>query len=136
MNPKNLTTLREVSRIIAHKLNKGEGFPDSVLGDFLDDFRLRASGCEEKAALVNEEPERVEVEGYRDVNAYLAAVAETLCREAGLAPPAWTEKSDYFLPEPWFAGGLENLKAVLLVESPIPFRRRNLFVSENAMTRV
>jgi hypothetical protein len=136
MNPKRLITLKEVSMAIAHKLNKGEGFPDSVLGDFIDDFRLRTKDSEEKAALVHEEPERVAVEGYRDVNAYLAAVAETLCREAGLTPPAWTEKSEYFLPEPWFAGGLENLKAILLVESPIPFRRRNLFVSENAMTRV
>ncbi|MBI5582718.1 MAG: hypothetical protein HY892_02745 [Deltaproteobacteria bacterium] len=136
MNLKRLTTLKEVSRIIGHTLGRGEDFPDAVLGDFVDDFRLRAKNSEEKATLVHEEPERVAVEGYRDVNAYLAGVAETLCREAGLTPPAWTEKSEYFLPEPWFAGGLENLKAILLVESPVPFRRRNLFVSQNAMTRV
>lgn len=75
-------------------------------------------------------------EGFRDVNAYLAAVVETLCRETALRPPLWTEKPEYFLVKPWFAGGLEDLKAILLVESPVPFRRRNLFVTENAMTRV
>ena len=79
MNPKRSTTLIEVSQIIAHKLTRGEGFPDAVLGDFIDDFRIRAKGPEEKAALVHEEPEPVVVEGFRDVNAYLAAVAETLC---------------------------------------------------------
>jgi hypothetical protein len=70
------------------------------------------------------------------VNAYLAAVAETLCREAGLSPPAWTEEPGRFLRMPWFAGGgLESLKALLLAESPVAFRRRNLFVSANALAR-
>lgn len=135
MKPKPLATLREVSRYIASCLDRGEDFPDAALGDFIDDFRLRAKEVIEKERLVHEEPEKIATAGYRDVNAYLAAVAETLSREAGLVPPEWSEKSEYFLPEPWFAGKLENLKAILLVESPIPFRRRNLFVSENAMNR-
>jgi hypothetical protein len=135
MKGRTLTTLKEVTRDIAYCLERGENFPDAMLADFIDDFRLRTKDAAEKKALVFEEPGKIEVEGYRDANAYLAAVAETLSREAGLAPPDWSEKSEYFLPEPWFAGGLENLKVILLVESPIPFRRRNLFVSENAMSR-
>ena len=62
-------------------------------------------------------------------------VVESLCREAGLVPPQWTEAPACFLQRPWFAGGLENLKAILLCESPVPFRRRNLFVSANALSR-
>jgi hypothetical protein len=129
-------TLRELSSKIRFHLDLGEKFPDHLLGDFIDDFRLRTKSLTEKFSLVAEEPEGIYRQGYEDINAYLAAVAETLCRETGLAPPRWTEKPDYFLAEPWFAGGLENLKAILLVESSVPFRRRNLFVSENAMTRV
>ena len=72
---------------------------------------------------------------HADCNAYLAAVAETLCREASLPPPAWTEAPLCYLHRPWFAGGMETLKAILLVESPVAFRRRNLFVSANAMSR-
>ncbi|MEW6186362.1 MAG: hypothetical protein AB1585_11565 [Thermodesulfobacteriota bacterium] len=130
-----LISLRELSRKIKSEISKGN-FPDQLLGDFLDDFRLRAKSREAKSALVKEKPESIQIEGFKDADAYLAAVAEYLCREAGLPPPTWTEEPEFFLHEPWFAGGLENLKAILLVESPVPFRRRNLFVSANAMTRV
>lgn len=129
-------TLKELSLKIQSQLELESGFPDHLLGDFIDDFRLRTKSLTEKFSSVAEEPELIHRKGYRDINAYLAAVAEYLCRETGLRPPKWTEKPEYFLAEPWFAGGLENLKAILLVESPVPFRRRNLFVSENAMTRI
>ncbi len=36
---------------------------------------------------------------------------------------------------PWFASKLAALRAVLILESPAAFRARNLFVSENALTR-
>jgi hypothetical protein len=86
--------------------------------------------------MVQDEPESLGWDRHPDIRTYLAAVKETFCREAGLPPPEWTQKPDYFLKEPWFAGHLENLKAVLLVESPIPFRKRNLFVFANAISRV
>lgn len=130
-----LISLRELSKKIKSEIS-GEKFPDYLLGDFIDDFRLRAKSREEKLALVEEKPELIQSEKFEDIDAYLAAVAEYLCREAGLPLPDWTESPEYFLHEPWFAGGLEDLKAILLVESPVPFRRRNLFVSANAMTRV
>lgn len=130
-----LLSLRELSQKVKSEISAGI-FPDYLLGDFIDDFRQRAKSEEEKLALVKENPEPIQSKEFKDVDAYLAAVTEYLCREAGLPPPDWTEKPEYFLKEPWFAGGLENLKAILLVESPIPFRRRNLFVSANAMTRV
>ncbi len=130
-----LLSLREVRKKIKSEISGGK-FPDHFLGDFIDDFRHRAKSREEKLALVEEKPEPIQTKEFNDADAYLAAVAEYLCREAGLPPPAWTERPEYFLHEPWFAGGLESLKAILLVESPVPFRRRNLFVSANAMTRV
>lgn len=68
-------------------------------------------------------------------NAYWAAMAETLSIEANLPVPKWTRNPRTFLKYPWFAGGLENLKAILIAESPVPFRRRNLFVSANALSR-
>ena len=73
--------------------------------------------------------------GQPETDAYLAALAESLCRAFGMCPPAWTEEPAYYLKRPWFAGGLESLKAILLAESPVAFRRRNLFVSANALSR-
>ena len=68
-------------------------------------------------------------------DAYLAATAEELARRFNLLLPAWTVGEDRQLHRPWFATPLAAVRAVLLLESPPPFRARNLFVSENALSR-
>ena len=128
-------TILAISQMWNEATRRGESLPLWPLGDIIDDFRLRSGTAEEKLALVNEAPEWMKSELHADCNAYLAAVAETLCREVSQTPPAWTESPCCYLHRPWFAGGLETLKAILLVESPVPFRRRNLFVSANALAR-
>ncbi|MHB1730072.1 MAG: hypothetical protein ACYCVG_03755 [Leptospirillum sp.] len=47
-----------------------------------------------------------------------------------------TQDSRRVLKEPWFATDIEGLKPLLAMESPAAFRRRNLFVSQNALSRV
>lgn len=103
------------------------------LGNLLDDFRERCRTTRERVSLICDAPEST---GHPETDAYLAALVESLCQESGLQPPAWTQQPGYFLKRPWFAGSLESLKAILLAESPAPFRRRNLFVSANALHRV
>ncbi len=68
--------------------------------------------------------------------AYVAAMVEELCFTNNMDIPDWVFDKEYRLKEPFFAGGLENLKAFLLVESPVSFRRRNIFVSQNVLKRV
>jgi hypothetical protein len=68
-------------------------------------------------------------------DAYLAATAEELARRFHLPQPAWTSGSERALHQPWFATPLAAVRAVLLWESPACFRSRNLFVSENALSR-
>ncbi len=68
-------------------------------------------------------------------DAYLAALAEHLAELDRLPAPAWSEHPMRFLETPFFAGGLQSLKATLLVESPIAFRRRLIFISANALSR-
>lgn len=86
--------------------------------------------AERDAALVRE-PDQLEP--LKD--AYLAALAEHLALESGLPAPSWTEQPERFLSEPFFAGGLQSLKALLLVESPLAFRRRLIFISADALSR-
>ncbi|MFH0880024.1 MAG: hypothetical protein V2A34_09960 [Lentisphaerota bacterium] len=129
-------TIRTISQTWKDEALMGKTLSLWMLGDLCDDFRQRCSTPEEQRALVQETPYWLDVNTHADCNAYLAAVAETLCREAALPPPAWTESPLCYMHRPWFAGGLETLKAILLVESPVPFRRRNLFVSANALSRV
>jgi len=128
-------TIRDLSRLWHDEILRGEAPSVWRLGDLLDDFRQRSSTPEEKRELVSESPVWLDVATHADTNAYLAAVAETLCREASLPPPGWTESPLCYLHRPWFAGGFETLKAILLAESPVAFRRRNLFVSANALSR-
>lgn len=68
-------------------------------------------------------------------DAYLAATADELARQFNLTRPTWIDAETRKLRWPWFASSLAALRAVLLLESPAGFRSRNLFVSENALTR-
>ena len=66
--------------------------------------------------------------------ALLASTVESLCREASVAAPWWCA-GVAALPEPWFVSGVENLKASALAESPAAFRKRDIFVLENFLSR-
>ncbi len=96
------------------------------LMDFVDDFRYYRN--------VRAVDEPILLTGDR-MDALLAATAETLCNELGLDAPAWLAS----VPPcqiPWFVSGLENLKAIALAESPLPFRWRKVFVTEGFLSRV
>lgn len=68
------------------------------------------------------------------LKALLASTVEALSAERSRPAPAWC-RSVGSLPRPWFPSGIENLKATSLVESPAPFRQRNIFVLANFLDR-
>ncbi|MBI4366802.1 MAG: helix-turn-helix transcriptional regulator [Deltaproteobacteria bacterium] len=73
--------------------------------------------------------------GSARIQALLASTVEALCAERAIASPAWTAAVAP-LDRPWFVAGVENLKATAVAESPIYFRRRNIFVLGNFLDRV
>lgn len=126
MRPK---TLAEVAALTA----SGESF-DHCLANFLDGFYASpesAALAEQPRLLAPDSGERGRVQ-----DAYLAATAESLASIHMFGVPDWTTAESRKLHSPWFASPLAALRAVLLLESPSPFRSRNLFVSENALARV
>ena len=113
---------------VAARALQGEAF-DPLLTEFLDEFYLGTA--EARAQSISRVPDRLSA--VKD--AYLAAVAEHLALRFKLPVPDWVHGPERFLERPFFAGGLESLKAVLLVESPLAFRRRQIVVSANALSR-
>ncbi len=96
------------------------------LFDFVDTFRS-TQGLE----LVEEAP----VVGLdARLRALAASVTEALCCELNMAPPSWCAGIPS-LNTPWFVAGIENLKAMALVESPAWFRARRIFVLGNFLSR-
>lgn len=121
-------TLSEVASLTL----AGDSF-DRCLANFLDEFY----GMPDAAMLAPEPPLLAPAQGEmgRVRDAYLAATAEELARRTNVRVPAWIDAEERKLHRPWFASNLAALRAVLLVESPAGFRARNLFVSENALSR-
>lgn len=125
MTPKSLA---EVAALAA----RGESF-DFCLRNFLDVFYATPN-----ADALKTEPPRLSESNPRFgqvEDAYLAATAEWLAWKFNLQPPLWVFGPGRSLRRPWFASSLASLRAILLLESPAAFRSRNLFVSENALSR-
>jgi hypothetical protein len=120
-----MNTIKETSR----KIIEEPSMHSFYISEFLEDFY--SSPLEEKSKMLEEEPFDIEE---AHLSAYLAAMAEKLSVENKLPVPDWTRKQKYFLREPRFYGG-DKLKATLIIESPVSFRRRNIFVSANALLR-
>ncbi|MBV8975915.1 MAG: hypothetical protein JO261_04085 [Alphaproteobacteria bacterium] len=114
---------------IAERARSGSQSFDAAVREFLDTWQSLAAQQRLKALAAMPDP----VGTVHD--AYLAALAEHLALSSNLTAPSWTEEPDRFLTEPFFAGGLESLKAILLVESPLAFRRRLIFISADGLSR-
>lgn len=96
------------------------------LMNFVDDFRY----YKDPNAMI----EPFELSASK-MDALLASTAEYLCDELKLTPPEWlADVPD--CDEPFFVGELQNLKAISIVESPLRFRMRKIFVLENFLVRV
>ncbi len=96
------------------------------LMDFVDEFRRSMD-----ARLVLLPPVKALDPRLR---ALMASTTTALCAESGIDVPDWARRS-YFLDEPWFLSGMESLKAMAILESPVEFRRNNIFVHDNFLQR-
>lgn len=94
--------------------------------DFVDDFRFR------KNLAAVQEPFEFD---NSEFDALLASTVKALCKELILEPPAWTKRVPA-CDEPFFGAGFENLKATAIVESPLVFRIRKVFVTNSFLQRV
>jgi hypothetical protein len=117
-------TLAEVAR----RTQSGARF-DYALSEFLDEFYMNP---ERRQAMIDGEPPAL---SDARQHAVLGGVGEHLARRWELAIPRWTDDPSRFLHEPYFTTRIEDLKAMLLVQSPLAFRRRMIFTEAEPLRR-
>ena len=106
---------------------KGEDWKVSFM-NFVDGFRRHPD-----FSLIREDPRELHPD--EKMYALLQSIGIQLCSEHGMRPRGWLVKRA-FLPEPWFVSGMKSLYASALKESPVSFRKNNIFVLENFLVRV
>jgi hypothetical protein len=123
MRPSNLNE-------VVFRLSEGISVP---LDEFIDEFYLAHGDVSAQQAMIDVEPEIV---GDEFLDAYLAAVAEHLAMRWGLTTPEWTF-SDRRLgsSNPVFQPDISTMRNQFLIESPYPFRRRNIFTHREPFQR-
>ncbi len=131
MNPADATHERPRSLKAVAVSGQAWGNTDAFLREFLDAFYTEPDQAARAAMLAPEPPIGPDAR----MNAYLAATAEHLAQREHLPVPRWTWQPERFLHRPFFPGGLESLKAILLAQSPAAFRRRMIFVEADPLDR-
>jgi hypothetical protein len=115
---------------VAERRQAGENF-GRRLSKSLDQFyQALASGAAQ--AMIAMEP--AALDDARE-HALLGAAGEHLARRWNLSIPAWTNDPSRFLKRPYFTSPVEGLKALLIAESPLAFRRRLIFTEAEPFRR-
>ena len=129
-----LKSIFEIVEELNESNNPKEVFP-IYMGDFLD--YVYSADKQIQAEAIRQEP--IMYSGLPMMYyAYLSATADTIAHKYGIEiAEAWFNRRKYILEEPHFPHGLKgDIQIILIAESPIEFRARNIFVSSNALSRV
>jgi hypothetical protein len=100
----------------------------------LNDFLSALSGPELAEAVGLVEGAVLEALSEYERN-YVAAMVELACARRDRAPPAWTTDVRP-LARPRFGTELKSVRPHLLRASPVPFKRRNIFIDASIGDRV
>lgn len=98
-----------------------------LVWEFLEEYRWEPADIQ--IGLMQAEPQAVGDERW---DALLAALAEHLCAQHDLAPPAWTESR--VLRRAWFPAQLAIQRADALVRAPAAFRKHGVYLSAHDLT--
>lgn len=117
------------ARQVIEGLNQNVPHAQLTLMAFVDAFRR--ADVNTKQRMLEEAP--AELTGRNE--GLVAAVASALCRETEMTPTDWVGKTSS--REPYFLPNAKStaLRARLMLESPPPFKIRNIFVPENFLHR-
>lgn len=116
----------EIKKIYA-KLRKAED--SSYILALLNDYLMNMPELLWNDAL-KDSPENIDIENL----CYIASMIERATEIRGLELPQWV-KDIGPLSKPYFGSKLKNLRMYLLINSPIAFRKRNIFIDASVGDR-
>ena len=100
-----------------------------MFGTFLDSFYLKKD-----FNMLKEKP-NYNTDVPIEIKAFIAASVDYLCD--GVNSPKWVKDNEHILKKPFFPSGLKGpIRAVMLIESPIEFKVRNIYVTADVLKRV
>lgn len=104
--------------------------PKLALAEF-HDLLVQLSSSEFAEAL-----DGAEVDGLSSLHQnYVAAMTELAAYRKGVAPPGWVAAVEP-METPYFAVPFRSLRPHLLRSSPVPFKRRNIFIDSTLGDRI
>ena len=72
-----------------------------------------------------------------ECNAYYAGLVEFLTKEQGVETPDWVFEKKYYLSDPLFPTKIKNtvFRMITIIETPLEFKTRNIYIGENTFFR-
>lgn len=105
-------------------------------GTFLDVFR-QTKNIELKKKMIAHPPVENSSVEHHIYAASLAATVEELCKEISIEIPDWVFLPQYILKNPYYHGVTNPDYQRFLEKNSLPsFKKRNIFVGDNVMSRV
>ena len=73
----------------------------------------------------------------KEYSAYYAGLVEFLSHEKGVKPPNWVYRKRFYLKNPYFPGNFKSYgyRILTMIESPVEFKTRNIFIGSNTFDR-
>jgi len=82
---------------------------------------------------------KIEVPNYDSIefNAYFAGLVEFLTKEQSIDTPDWVFEKKYYLSDPVFPTKIKNtlFRLITVIETPLEFKSRNIFIGANTFDR-
>ncbi len=110
--------------------------PWVAIGDFLDAWSR--SGLQARDEMIREPLSAPGSDELLRWAALVAAAVDWLAWNAKperITPPAWVNGDEFVLPKPWFLYPGWRLRMHQLVDTPAPFKRRNIFGGDRILAR-
>jgi hypothetical protein len=80
--------------------------------------------------------DRIEIERRDEfIFIYIAAMVELACHQKKINPPTWIQEAQG-LSQPYFGSSLLSLRLYLMTHSPVPFKKRNIFIDSSVGDRL